>query len=125
MKKLNQIGTWFLILAAIGLEAGHAQETAATISPSATVESLGLSGTNIPVLGSLSDQQLSVVVNALNATPTIPVSDLPASGTFWSLQAPNFPPYPMDFIGVGVWQLADGSYLLNHGRSANGTAIYF
>ncbi|MGA2245884.1 MAG: hypothetical protein ABSH48_12855, partial [Verrucomicrobiota bacterium] len=113
MRALSQIGIWFLIVAAIGWEAGQAQETTATLSPPVTVQSLGLSGTNILSLGSLSDQQLSVVVNALDATPTIPVTDLPSSGTFWSLQEPNFPPFPGDLIGVGGWQLADGSFLLD------------
>jgi hypothetical protein len=115
MKELNQIGVGLLILAAIGWGSGQAQETTETLSPAVTIQSLGLTGTNVSSLSKLSDQQLSVVVNALGATPTIPATNLPSSGSFFSLQRPEQPPFPMDVIGAGVWELSgsDDGFLLD------------
>ena len=76
---------------------------------------LALSSTNISLISSLSDEQLTALVNALDATPTIPASALPIGATCWSLQQPNFPPLPGDTIGVSAWPLGDGSFLLADG----------
>jgi hypothetical protein len=83
---------------------------------SAQSDVLALSGTNIASLSSWSDDQLTTLVNALDATPTISASDLPNGGmglTCWSLQNPKMPPLPGDLISVSAWQLSDGSFLLN------------
>ena len=66
-----------------------------------------------------SDDELNALVNVLNGTPTVPASSLPTNrwggsigGTFWLLQNPGMPPLPGDTIGVDVWPLVDGSFLL-------------
>jgi hypothetical protein len=77
---------------------------------------LALSGTNISSLNSFSDEQLTTLLNVLDATPTIPASALPRGGmgmTCWSLQNPKMPPLPGDTIGVNVWLMSDGSVLLD------------
>jgi hypothetical protein len=122
MKNLNRIGVALLIFSVIGCGLGNAQETVdsfSSINLSALAGEngvLALSGTNIASFSLWSDDQLTTLVNALDATPTISASDLPRRGmglTCWSLQNPKMPPLPGDTIGVSVWQLSDGSFLLN------------
>jgi hypothetical protein len=88
----------------------HAQEaeTMATIQ----VQPLSLSGTDMPTLKTLSDAELSTFLNELDATPMISADAIPESGTFWSLQHPDWPPLPGNAIGAPVWQMQD-SYLLD------------
>jgi hypothetical protein len=86
MKKLRLVGVWLVVLTAIGWGMGLAGHEA-TDSGSATItlDQLGLVGTNMTSLGSLTDPQLEAFLNVLNATPTISELGLPKNGTFWSL----------------------------------------
>lgn len=34
-------------------------------------------------------------------------------GTYWSLSQPGMPPFPGNMIGANVWQMSDGSFLLD------------
>jgi len=121
MKKLKQLGKFgvgLLTLALIGGNGVQAQESGDSLSSinlsSITANGvLTLNGTNVSTIGQLTDLQLNVLVNALNATPTISADSLPSGGTFWSLQNPGFPPLPVDTSGSAVWPMADGSLLLN------------
>ena len=113
MRMLKRIGAGLIIFTFIGCGLGRAQETTDTLVQNGV---LMLSGTNIPSIRSLSDDQLNAFVSVLNGTPTISMSDLPRSGifgTYWSLAQPGLPPLPGDTIGVDVWPMADGSFLLN------------
>jgi hypothetical protein len=79
-------------------------------------EPFSLTAEDVWSIRTLSDEQLTTLVNALAATPTIPMASLPRGGivgTFWSLQNPNWPPLPFDSSGSTVWQMSDGGYLLN------------
>jgi hypothetical protein len=85
-------------------------------TPMAWAQTISLSSTNIASLASLSNEELSSLVNTLDATPTIPMESLPLGGrvgNFWSLQNPLWPPLPFDTSGADVWVLSDGGYLLN------------
>ncbi|MDR3562670.1 MAG: alpha/beta hydrolase, partial [Negativicutes bacterium] len=117
--RLKWIGVATCLFTIIAFTVGQAQEPAdsfSSISLSITSGQNGvlvLSGTNISSLRSFSDDQLTTLVNALDATPTIPASALPIWATCWSLQQPDFPPFPGDTIGVNVWPMSDGSFLLD------------
>jgi hypothetical protein len=72
-------------------------------------------GTNAHV-NSLSD--LEVMLETIESTTPVPASQLPASGTFWSAQhalgsATPWPPLPSNILGLDVWPLGDGVYLLD------------
>jgi pimeloyl-ACP methyl ester carboxylesterase len=104
------------------LNVGRAQETADSFSSinlsemANTSGVLALNSTNILALKAWTDDQLSVLAEALGEVPTIPVSSLPRAGlvgTYWSLQQPDLPPLPGDTIGVNAWPMADGSFLLD------------
>jgi len=110
MKKINQISVLLLIATIIGI--GTVQGQQSSYSQICT-GLFALNGTNISSITVLSDDQLTTLVQALDATTTIPMNHLPRCGTFWSLQQPGLPPLPSDTIGVNVWQLGDGSFLLN------------
>jgi len=61
---------------------------------------------------------LEVMLQALESTTPVPPESLPRSGTFWSAQfAPGshhaWPPLPGNILGLPVWPLGDGSYLLD------------
>src|SRR5664280_2081116 len=77
---------------------------------------ISLNADDMSSLRLLSDEQLTTFVNALDATPTIPVASLPRGGrvgTFWSLQNPTWPPLPFDSSVAAAWPMSDGGYLLN------------
>ena len=77
---------------------------------------ISLTATDVAAFKSLSDAQLETLVNALEATPTVEADSLPRkgmTGTFYSLQHPDWPPFPGDIRGVPVWDLGSGLYLLN------------
>ena len=79
-------------------------------------ETISLSGTDVAMFKSLSDAQLETLVNALEAMPTVSTDSLPRggrTGTFFSLQHPEWPPLPCDMRGTPVWKLGGGSFLLN------------
>lgn len=111
MKKLNQIGTSLLIFAVIGCGTGQAQVASLASLQASTIP---LSGSNVTAIRKYSDDQLAALMDTLNSTPTVQADTLPyhGIGTFWSLQNPGAPA-PADVIGVDVWVLSDGSYLLN------------
>jgi len=114
-----------LILAAILIGEtsvfGQSQDTFSSINLGAFSDQTGvlpLSGTNFMTLRTWSDPQLAILAGALDEVPTIPFVDLPKNrrglamgGTFWSLQ--EMAPLPADTAGVNVWQMADGSFLLD------------
>src|SRR5712671_3579515 len=79
----------------------HAQEAEMT---AIQVEPLSLKSTDLQTFNSLSEAQVTALMSALDATPTISADDLPGSGTFWSLQNPNFPPFPGNINQLPVWQ---------------------
>lgn len=60
----------------------------------------------------LSDGQLAVLINELNAIPTLS-PDSVTTGTFYSLQNPAWPPMPFNAQGYSIWSLGGGSYLMN------------
>jgi len=124
MKTTKWIAAGLMILATVVNGIGHAQGTAdsfCSINLGAISEQTGvlpLSGSNFMMLRSCSDVQLTALAGVLGEVPTIPFVDLPKNrrgqtmgGTFWSLQ--EMAPLPSDPAGVDVWQMADGSYLLN------------
>ena len=114
MKKLRLVVVWLVVLTAIGWGIGLAADEATDPDTSTiTLDQLGLVGTNMTSLGSLTDPQLEAFLNILNATPTISEPDLPKSGTFWSLGHYGEPPFPGDLSGSAAWQLEDGSFLLD------------
>jgi alpha-tubulin suppressor-like RCC1 family protein len=87
-------------LCLLGWEITHAQEWA---GPSQSSQA-----------SSLSDWE--VMLQAIEQTTIIPPSSLPQGGTvgtFWSAQNPIWPPLPSDVLGLDVWSLGDGSYVLN------------
>ena len=120
MKKCNWIIGGLLLVSTILKGAGLAREAAAT---SDSLSSINLTAATIPVaatdlstLQALPDEQLTAVVSALDATPTIPMAALPGggmNGTFWSLQNPTMAPMPYDSSGSDVWRMSDGSFLVN------------
>jgi hypothetical protein len=77
------------------------------------VQTLGLTGNEVSTFDTLSAQQLDALVGVLDATPTVPVANLPKSGTFRSLKEPSYPPLPGDLTGANAWELLDGTYLLD------------
>jgi len=90
----------------------HAQETATSIQAG----TISLTGTDVAMFKSLSNAQLETLVNALEAMPTVSADSLPRggmTGTFYSLQHPEWPPLPCDMNGSLVWKLGGGSFLLN------------
>jgi hypothetical protein len=114
MKKLRLVVVWLVVLTAIGWGIGLAADEATDPgSASITLDQLGLVGTNMTSLGSLTDPQLEAFLNVLNATPTISEPDLPKNGTFWSLGHYGEPPLPGDLSGAAAWRLEDGSFLLD------------
>jgi hypothetical protein len=83
--------------------------------PSGEVQVLTLGPTDMPELKKLSDAQLEIVINALDATPTIPFAELPKNGeigNFFSLQHPDWPPLPFNSSKSSVWDFGN-FYLLN------------
>ncbi len=124
-KIINPIAVALLIFAIISSGIGKGQDSRdsfSNINLSGLSDNsvLSLSGTNVSAFKTFSDTELAALVGVLDTTPTISASDLPTNrwggalgGTFWSLQQPGMPPLPMDTIGVDVWPLADGSFLLS------------
>jgi hypothetical protein len=119
MKKLNQIGPILLMATIIGATSARAQDSFSSLNLSALTDNgvLVLSGTNVSSFKSFSDDELTALVDVLDATPTVSTPTLSNGnmmpGTFWSLQNPGTPPLPSDTIGVDVWPMADGSFLLD------------
>lgn len=110
-----------MLLAITGCGLGQAQtlDSFSSINLSVVANSSGglaLSCTNISSISSWSDDQLTTLVNVLDATPIISASDLPRGGVgiaCWSLQNPNWPPLPGNTIGVDAWLMSDGNLLLD------------
>jgi hypothetical protein len=90
----------------------HAQETeTATPIQSSTVS---LTATDIAQLPTMSDVQMTALLDMLGSTPTVAAADLPmASAGFFSLAHPEWPPLPADTSGSAAWNLSGGAYLLN------------
>ena len=118
MNKFNRLYIALSILAFIGCGVGQAQDSFTNINLSGLSDNgvLQLSGTNIPSFGTFSEDELTALIDVLNATPTITATNLPRGGmgiACWSLQDPNMPPLPGDTIGVNAWPMEDGSLLLD------------
>src|SRR5487761_2250487 len=78
------------------------------------VEPLSLTPADLQAFTSLSEAQVTALISALDATPTIPAAAVPKSATLWSLAHPTWPPLPGDIHGLPVWPMAEGNaYLLN------------
>jgi hypothetical protein len=60
--------------------------------------------------------ELAAELQAVEQLPTIEPSTLPRNGlggTFYSAQCPYWPPLPGNTLGLPVWNLGDGHYLIN------------
>ena len=121
MKKINQI-VGLLVITVMGFCVARSQDSFSSLNLSGLSDNgvLELSGTNISSFKTFSDDELTALVGVLDATPTIPMSDLPTNrlgsvigGTFWSLEQPGMPPLPFDAGGFDLWPMADGSFLLD------------
>ncbi len=53
------------------------------------------------------------MLQAVEATTPVPAESAPRGGTFYSAQFPNWPPLPGNIHNVPVWNLSNGSYLLD------------
>ena len=60
-----------------------------------------------------SASDLEVMLQAVEATTPAPAESVPRGGTFYSAQFPNWPPLPGNIRNVPVWNLGDGSYLVD------------
>lgn len=99
MKSIRRILLCGVALAA-SLYFVHAQETAA---PDQSIQAM---------------TDLDVMIQALEATTPLPASDAPEAGNFYSAQhLPDsenaWPPLPADILGLPVWPLGGGFYLLD------------
>ena len=121
---LKVVGSLALAGLMIGNIIGWGQQTASSSDPlssvnitlpSGEVQALALTAADMPALKQLTDAQLSALINALDATPTIPYTALPRNGmagTYFSLEHPDYPPLPGDINQADVWPM-DGFYILN------------
>jgi len=125
MNTKNWIAAGLLTLAVVvnggGLKSGVALEQAPfagmTLNPVGTVpyEPITINPGDLHELFQLTDPQLEVFLGELSVTPQLSTNALPRrgmSGTFYSLQHPNWPPLPGDMHGLPAWQM-NGFYLLN------------
>ncbi|MEI6196797.1 MAG: hypothetical protein WCS42_20980 [Verrucomicrobiota bacterium] len=80
--KTSIVGLFVLCGLGVALTLVHGQE-----SPMAIIQiaPLSLTPTDLQTFRSLSEAQVTALVSALDATPTIPADALPRSGTFWAL----------------------------------------
>jgi hypothetical protein len=108
MKKLQITCAGFVLGLILNL---HAQE-AATATQDGTVSSSD-AATSVAA-----ESDTEVLLQAVEATTTTPAGSLPEAGTFWSAQhapgsAEPWPPLPGNMLGLPVWSLGDGVYLLD------------
>ena len=109
--KNHGVGIFILCGFIVLLNLVHAQEVEMT---AIHVQPLSLTPTDLQTFRSLSEAQMTALVSALDATPTIPAESLPRSGTFWSLANPTWPPLPGNINRLPSWQIDDGNaFLLN------------
>lgn len=59
------------------------------------------------------ESDTEVMIQAIEQTAPVPADSVPQNGTFWSAQNPTWPPLPANVLGLSVWPLGDGNYLLN------------
>jgi len=85
-----------------GLMLAHAQQTVTS----------GTATTNLIHTPTI-DPTLAAQLEAVEKLPTTAADTLPRYGTFYSAQFPYWPPLPADIIGVPVWNLGDGWFLLD------------
>jgi hypothetical protein len=109
------------LVAGIGI--GWGQQT---VSPSSgTLQPITMTASEVSEIPHLSDTQLEVFLDSLNATPTIPYTSLPRNGmagTVMSLAHPTWPGLPGDMNSNAVWQM-DGFYLLDDVEPPAATAM--
>ena len=112
MKKLKWIAAGLLFLA-MAIKAAVSPQGFPSSATLAQTEPISLSASDLRTLPSLSNEQLSALLDTLDAVPQISANFLPQSGTFWSLANPSWPPLPVNVNGLSVWQMSGGSFLLN------------
>ena len=61
----------------------------------------------------LSAEEAALIPEGLRAVPLYAPESLPFSGTFYSLQITNYPPFPGNIFNLPCWSLGDGVFLLN------------
>ncbi|MGH7951890.1 MAG: Ig-like domain-containing protein [Limisphaerales bacterium] len=66
-------------------------------------------------VASASADDLAVMLQAIEQTPPLPASAAPPVGNFYSVQHPEWPPLPGNLFGLPVWNLGDGTWLLDDG----------
>ena len=112
MKKLKWIAAGLLLLT-VAIKAAVSPQGSPSSATLEQAEPISLSASDLRTLPTLSDVQLSALLDTLDAVPQISADFLPQSGTFWSLANPNWPPLPVNVNGLSVWQMSGGSFLLN------------
>ena len=118
MKKLQWIAAGLLACAA--LFSLRAAMLAPAENPDLSVlqaEPISFSASDLRTLPTLSDDQLTALLDTLDAVPQISAEALPyhKAGTYWSLANPTWPPLPVNALGVSMWKMGadSGTYLLN------------
>jgi len=119
IKKAHWIIAGMMALAMVVNGAGLAQNTSEdsftgiTLTPARPVQAEPISMTmgDLHSLPSLTDAQLNVLADALDATPMQPYDEA-VDGNFCSLQHPDWPPLPGNMQKLPVWPM-QGFYLLN------------
>jgi hypothetical protein len=110
-EKMKTIRSFLFGLGIFAASFVQAQETATPVQESGTPSTAA----NVD-WSSASD--LEVMLQAVESTPAISPNSVPPVGTFWSAQhAPGtrleWPPLPGNLLGLPVWNLGDGVYLLD------------
>jgi hypothetical protein len=67
---------------------------------------------SIQSLRSASAGNLEVMLQAVEATTPLPAESVPQSGTFWSAQNINDPPFPSNINNLPAWDFGGGNWLL-------------
>lgn len=92
------------------------------------------SNTSAKISASASADDLNVMLRAIESVPAMSAESAPRVGTFYSVQNPNWPPLPGNPKSLPVWNLGDGTWLLDDRnevysaplssiRTANGLAV--
>jgi hypothetical protein len=105
-QSLRRPGYFALILIAAGLVTLTLDLPAQLTGTSATVSKK-------PVRKPVIDPVLAAQLAEVEKLPMIEADTLPCGGTFYSAQCPTWPPFPGNVLGLPVWDLGDGCYLVN------------
>lgn len=109
MKNLKIILGGLLIICGLIALSGFIQAQVATTPVQDGTTAVTLTNEDFSALS-----DFEVELRALELTPTIPAAALPVeSHGFYSAQHPYWPPMPGDILGLPIWPLGDGLYVLN------------